>query len=200
MGTSLCPIGNHKIEFKDKTYEVLANEIKEKLDALKFENAAFLKETALWENSNNTETIAQINEKNKWTFLPEDEYYNFTEDKFLTFDGPFELHLWMDAYTLMFFSPSCRYREWLEMADEGRIEWRKYYYQVLQALGGNKVIYLADSSHPLDSFNYLEVPFDEVEQKLIEAFGEPKKTFEEVAQNYDKAFFVERFEDLKGMV
>lgn len=79
-----------------------------------------MKETALWENSNNTETIAQINEKNKWTFLPEDEYYNFAVDKFLTFDGPFELHFWMDAYTLMFFSPSCRYREWLEMTNEDR--------------------------------------------------------------------------------
>ena len=197
MGISLCPIGNHKIEFKDKTYEVLANEIKEKLDGIVFENAAFLKEVALKENSHNPDSISRIMVKNQWTFFPEDEYYNFAEDKFLTFDGPFELHLWMDAYTLMFFSPSSRYWEWLEMTDEDRFEWRKYYYKVLQALGGDRVIYLADNSHPLDSFNYLEVPLDAVEQKLVEAFGEPKKTLEEVAKNYEKAFFVDRFEDLK---
>jgi len=41
MGTSLCPIGNHKIEFRNKNYETLANEVKEKLDGFKFENTAF---------------------------------------------------------------------------------------------------------------------------------------------------------------
>ena len=41
-GNIALPIGNHKIEFKDKTFEALANEIKEKLDSLEFEKCCFL--------------------------------------------------------------------------------------------------------------------------------------------------------------
>lgn len=182
MGTSLCPLGNHKIEFKDKTYESLANEVKEKLDGVKFENAAFLKEVALKEDSHNQDSISRINVKDEWTIFQEDEYYDFAEDKFL-----------------MFFSPSCRYREWLEMTDEDRFEWRNYYSQVLHILGGDRVIYLADNSHPLDAFNYLEIPFEQIELKLIEAFGDPKNTFEEVARNYKTAFYLDRFEDLRSV-
>lgn len=48
---------------------------------------------------------------------------------------------------------------------------------------------MADNSHPLDSFNYLEIPLHEVEVKLTEAFGELKNTFEEVVGIIKRRFW-----------
>jgi hypothetical protein len=195
MGTSLIPVGNHKIEFKDKTFETLANEIKQKLDEIKFENAAFLKETALNDWCNYPDIIMEIQTKNQWTVY---ESYDFSEDKALDFGSPFKYELRFDAYTIQFSGCGYRYWGWLELDHDIRNQWRKYYYQVIRAFGGDRVIYLADNSHPLEKFLYMNIPFEEVELKLTEAFGSPQKTFEEVDSNYEISFYVDRFEDLKG--
>lgn len=196
MSTSLCPIANHKIEFKNKSFQSLANEIKEKLDRLKLENIAFLKELSLSENSPKPEKTGR-KEAGDWSVHPEDEYYKFAEDKYLNFNGPFDLDFEIDAHKIHFFNPGFSYREWLEKDEETRNKWRKYYYQVTQLLGGDRVIYLADNSHPLEKYMYLEIPLEKIENKLLQDFGEPKRTFEEVLRNYNAAFYADRFKDIK---
>jgi hypothetical protein len=197
MGTSLCPMGNHKVEFKNKSFENLSSELKEKLNGLKFVNASFLKEIAISEKSNYPDLIARINEVKDWRFYPEDANYNFKEDKYLNFYGPFDLNIWIDKHKIHFYNPSCRYMEWLELDPKTRNEWRRYFYQIVSLFEGDRVIYFADNSHPLETFSYLESPLKDVELKLIDAFGEPKKTFEEVAKKYQNSFFSDRFTDLR---
>lgn len=194
MGTSLCPVGNHTIEFKDKTFEALVTEIKEKLDGITFENEAFLKKTALEDAAGYPEIIEQIQITKQWIVY---ESYNFAEEKVLEFGGPFYFELQFDAYTIQFYDCGYRYWQWLELDPDTRNQWRKYYYQVIKAFGGDRMIYMADNSHPLEHILYLKIPFEEVEIKLTDTFGAPKKTFEEVNSNYETSFYVDRFEDFE---
>lgn len=200
MGTDLYQLGNHKIKFKNRQFSELTKEIKITLDKTLFPNADFLRLAALrWANSNpkNVRDIREIKTKREWTFRDEDEYFNFREDKNIDFYGPFDLHLTFEEHKITFWNPPYRYWDWFEMEDNvHRDEWRKYMYHVIKLFGGDRVIYLADNGHPLDEFIYHEGTFEEIEKALFKKFGKPKKTFEEVAADFDNSYFIDDFKTI----
>lgn len=193
-------VGNHGIVFKGRHFSELATEIKSKLDGIQFVNAEFLRLFALrWANSEpkSVHDIREIKTKKDWSYFEEDDHFNFGEDKFIEFNGPFNLSLTFSERYVTFWNPPFRFWYWFEMEDlVHRNEWRKYMFQVLQAIGGTKVAYLADNSHPLEGYLDFEGNFEEMEAALKVEFGEPQQTFEGVVANFRSSYFIDRFEDI----
>lgn len=186
MGTSLAPIGNHTIVFGNRTFKEIANEIKEKLNGIRFVNESYLLDFALHWNSDSEKRMATIKETTHWNYYDEDDSFNFEEDRKIEFCGPFDLEIWVEEFRVLYFNPPFRYHYWMKYSDEEdepgvyhRNEWRKYFFQIQQALGGDRVIYLADNSHPLAVFFDSEGPFNEIETNLSAQFGPPSPTMEE---------------------
>lgn len=204
MGTDLVPIGNHKINFSQKGFKELAHELCQKLNAIKFVNAEYLRLFALHcvkSEFPNVRLIREIKTKKEWTYMEGDPAYErYTVDGNIEFDGPFNLSLYFTEHYIYFFNPSSRYRHWIEDDTiDGiafRNEWRKYMHQVVHACGGDRVIYLADNAHPLESFSDMEVSFEEVEKALHEKFGAPKKTFRELAENSYNSYMIDYLKDI----
>ena len=200
MGTDLYQLGNHKIRFKERHFSELTTEIKTKLDNTVFQNAEFLKLAALhWANSEprRVRDIRKIKTKRHWTFMEEDEYYNFKEDKRIEFYGPFDLDLTFDENKITFWNPPYRYWQWFEMDDDAhRDEWRKYMKHIVNLFGGDRVLYAADNGHHLEEYTYYEGTFEEMENTLLEKYGQSKKTFQKVADDYDNSYFIDDFKSI----
>ena len=75
--------------------------------------------------------------------------------------------------------------------------WRKYMRQITTLFGGDRVIYLADNAHPLDKYISYDDSFKEIENELLAEFGKPSSTFKEVTEDYQRRYFIDRFDDLK---
>jgi hypothetical protein len=199
MGTDLYQLGNHKISFKNRQFSEIANEIKITLDRTIFPNADFLKLAALrWANSEpkNESDIQKIKTKTDWTFREEDDYYNFRKDKYIEFEGPFDLELTFNENKITFWNPPYRYSDWFEMNENHRDEWRKYMCHIIKLFGGDRVVYLADNTHPLNDFIYCEGTFEEMEESLFKKFGKPKQTFKEVAENLVNSYYIDDFKTI----
>lgn len=197
MGTDLYQLGNHKIRFKERDFSELTTEIKTVLDRTVFPNAEFLKRFALRWHSDNPRMIREIKTKRHWTFREENEYYSFAEDKEIEFDGPFGLNLTFDENKITFWDPTFRYWQWFEM-DDGvhRDEWRKYMQHVVKLFGGDRVLYAADNGHHLEEYTYYEGTFEEMENALRKKYGNPKPTFQEVADDFDNSYFIDDFKNI----
>ncbi len=203
MGTDLITIGNHKINFKGKKFNEVASEIKFKLDNINFTNADFLHQSALSWNRDNYNILEKIETKKDWTYEEESQLYSSPDNIYLEFYGPHDLELNVEQHFIYFHTPIYRYRQWFELKNEDgteaidtRNKWRKYMHEVLQTFGGDRVIYLADNSHPLDKYMYLDCSFEEIEAALRKDFGEPKKTFKEVTLDYNHSYFIDTFENI----
>lgn len=196
MGTDLFQIGNHKIKFTNRKFTDISSEIKQKLDGLIFPNVKFLRNFALnW--ANGEQQILKIKTKQNWTFKEEDDYYNFAEDKELDFYGPYDLSLTFEENKIWFYNPPVQYWQWFDIEDEiYRNEWRKYMKIIVNLFGGNRVIYLADHTHPLEKFLYLKGTFNEIELALKNKFGYSKQTFEEVANDLKNSYYIDNFENI----
>jgi hypothetical protein len=200
MGTSLHILGNHSIEFGNRSFRDIAIEIKRKLDLFQFPNANFLRLAALhWADSNpkDVRTIREIKSKRAWTFYEEDEYFSFEKDRKIDFYGPFSLELTFEEHFIRILNPPYRYWHWFESADSEIVnEWRKYLYHVVRLFGGNRVVYLADNSHPLDKYGEHEDTFEKLEIALFEEFGSPKRSFKEVEENFYDSYYIDNFESI----
>lgn len=200
MGVDLYTIGNHNINFKDKTYESLGLEIKEKLDKIVFPNADFLLEDSLKTNRNNPIILDRINKQIEWFYEDEKEYFCSRDDFYYCFVGPFDLEFTITHNSMKFHNGIFRYNYWFNGIDPAeRNEWRKYFYTMLVALGGNKVIYLPDQIFALANYTEFECSFAEEEQTLIKEIGLPKLTFEEMIEvvvEGDDLYMIDYFKDI----
>ena len=131
-----------------------------------------------------------------WTFNEENEHFSFDTDKLIDFYGPHSWQLTFDEYKIDFVL-GLRYAIWFEQKYGFRnIEWRKMIYKVVKLFGGDRVIYLPDNIIQLYDISIMDDPFEEIEKHLQTNYGDPKKTFKEVATNFEKNYFIDRFEDL----
>lgn len=202
MGTDLYQIGNHKLRLREMSFKELISELKVKLDNTKLVNESFLHQFALDWNSDRLATIELIKARKDWRFLQEDEYYSFANEMYLEIDGPHDLRISIDEFKLTFWNPPYRYRQWIELKNQDgtdavshRDYWRQYMFQIISLFGGDRVIYLADNGHPLDKYIHCDCPFSEIEAKLLNEFGKPADSFEAVAEDYQRRYFIDRFQD-----
>lgn len=201
MGTDLIPIGNHKIKFKHRRFVNIATEIAESLNKIKFVNAEFLRLYALNDANHprNERRIRKIKNQKEWTYCLDDDYL-FKKYRTIDIKGPFGLSLYFYKDYIRFFNPPLRYWQWIKCDEEDhnrfKNEWRKYLHQIVHALGGDRVIYLADNGHPLCYFLDMEVSFEEIEDALKEKFGEPKTSFNELAEHQDDSYMIDYLKNI----
>lgn len=199
MGTDLHSLGNHNIQFQDRKYLEIAEEIRKKLDALDLHNSPFLRHNLLWEAHvyDWKETKEEIWEKKDWFYYEESDLENFEESRVIEFMGPLDLEIDFRENFILLREPSFRYWQWVEPElKQLRDEWRKYLYRILKHFGGDRVVYLADNGHNLENFIFFEGTFEEMEKALEVKLGRPKKTFSQVLDNYDNAYLIDYFDDL----
>jgi len=200
MGTSLYPIGNHNIEFKNKSFLELSKEIKKTLENSPLPNVEFLLDAALEWSKSHPETISdnsKIETKNVWTYEEASEYYNYKADKSIDFYGPYDLELSFEEHKIVFFNPHFRYWQWFEgNSFIHRDEWRKYMFHIVTLFGGNRVVYLNDNGKPLEEFLDFEGTFEQMEQALLNKFGKPKQTFQEVAADFSNSYLIDDFKTI----
>ncbi len=185
-------------------FKELTSELKFKLDNTKLVNESFLHQFALDWNSDSLATIDEINTRKDWRFLQEDEHYSFDNEKYLEINGPHDLKISIDEFKLTFWNPPYRYQQWIELknnygtdAISHRNYWRQYMYQIISLFGGDRVIYLADNGHPLDKYIYRDCPFSEIEANLLNEFGKPADSIKAVAEDYQRRYFIDRFQDFR---
>jgi hypothetical protein len=199
MGTDLHSLGNHNIQFQNRKYSEIAEEIREKLDAIDLHNSPFLRHNLLWEAHvyDRKETKEEIWEKKDWAYDEEFELEHFDENKTIEFYGPLDLEIDFRENYILLRDPSFRYWQWFEPElKQVRDEWRKYIYRILKHFGGDRVVYLADNGHNLENFIFYEGTFEEMEKALKEKFGKPQESFPGVLDNYDNTYFIDYFNDL----
>ena len=222
MGTDICQYGNHKIEFTNRSYEEIAQEIKSKLDNCQLSNAEYLKflEISYLEDSltyvskslveDFLERIKKYKTQTNWNWnyylLNEYDYEDEEEiekDDFyygIEFLGFLDFNISFTPSSILFFDPHYRYKEWFECAKELRDEWRRYMYQIIKLFNGNRVIYLPDqgADHFLDMFDQLpSLSFEEVENAIIKEYGEVEKEFEKYRENGYTSYYIDNFNDLE---
>ena len=200
MGTSLCPVGNHKIRFRKRPFKELTAEILDTLNGSPIPNGEFLMKAALqWENncSPKASVIRRIKTKREWMLCKWVNHYSFRRDKRLYFSGPYNLDLVFEEYKIEFYNPPYGYWQWFEWKDDAHFnEWRKYFFHIVKLFGGDRVIYLADNAHPLDEFRFYKANFRRMEKSLHQRFGPPKNTFAKVMANYKNSYFIDEFKTL----
>lgn len=203
MGTGLFPTANHKIIFKNRSFQEIATEIKYKLDHCYLPNPEFLRLFSLqwygynWEGKN-VRAIRKINNTHHWFFYDDSEY--FRKNKEIEFIGPYELSLVFSENFITIDDPPYRYWQWFRMKDEYallRNEWRKYIQYITTLFGGDRVVYLADNAHPLEEFMGYEGTFEELEEAMQLKLGLPQTSFKGVADNEDyKTYFIDDFKTI----
>lgn len=166
-------------------------------------NAEFLRLSMLYFANSEPKSVRAIRQiktrPQEWTrrdVFDAEAYYEFGEIRFV---GPFALGLLFKKNRIEFFQPCVNYWSWFEynyqneQAEAWRTEWRRYMHAVVKQLGGNKVIYLASQTIFLERYIYHEGTFEEMEQDLLINHGKPKQTFNEVADDFKHAYFIDGF-------
>ncbi len=201
MGTDLYTVGNHSIKTKHRQLENIAKEVCEKLNLIEFPNSNFLRLSRL-NSAWSPYSIRTVNTKRDWTYRyterSRSKYYELSID----FNGPYGLYLILYRHRICFFDPHYRYWQWFTDKPWENYhlvinEWRKYFYLVVTALGGNRVVYLSDNGSHLDKFRDETGSFEETENSLFKEFGAPKKRFDEVAKDIDNSYFIDYLDDIK---
>lgn len=200
MSVDLIPIGNHKIHYANRSFSEVAEEIKRKLNSFILVDVDFLMREQLPPKKFNYVNCEDFPLVDEWQYLPQDEDRNFEELGRILFIGPFYLELYFEKNRIYFWQPAWNYYAWFETEDnEYRNKWRKYLQQIVNIFGGDRVIYLGDSNHPLSKFDtdfYEGVTFEETEKALLDKFGESKKSYADVADDIERSYFTDTFEDL----
>jgi hypothetical protein len=183
MGTDIMPIANHSISFKNKNSLELANEIGQILNKEK------LQIDNLYNNS--IGRSQDVSNQLEWICYKQDE--SDPDCKVFEFCWNSEEHFDIDEHKITFFSLTYRYWEWFETLEKIQIEKVKaYMFFVVKLLGGDRLLYLADNSHPLEKYLDFEGTFEQIEQELFKKYGPPKNSYKEVVANFRSSYFIDR--------
>jgi len=202
MGVDIVQLGNHKIQFKGKTFIDLVNEIKPVLEKIKIENIEYL-QFALLDYYKGKDWLKGecewIKNKKNWTYREEDEYFSFSEYHCIEFAGPSGLEISFQENCIYFSNPPYRYNLWFYWLNKiHRDEWRKYMYKIITAFGGDKVIYLPDNM--MDSSEYYQnnegMTFEEIENGLKSKYKTVDKELDEINENDEIDYYIDKFENI----
>lgn len=181
MGTDVIPIANHSISFEKRSYSDIAQEIISKLDNEK--NNIF---RLFRQNEFCIDSITKAEWK-YYEFEDQDELYKKLEFYIDTVDL-FDI----DKNMIIFTCQAYRYSDWMSMDDDQREKHKALMFYLTKLFGGDRIIYLADNSHPLEHFLYDQLTFVEIEKNLMKEFGLPKDTYQEALENYFDSYFVDK--------
>ena len=93
-----------------------------------------------------------------------------------------------------------QYKDWIHLHKIIRDEWRKYFYQIIRLLGGNKAIYIPSYIYDfINEYADLESNCKDIyliEEFLIEIFGENKKEIDGISKNEYSGYIMDDFSDI----
>lgn len=198
MSADLVVVGNHKLDFKSIGLDEISMEIKNRLENTTLPNPEFLRLAALrWANSShkNVRLIREIKTKKNWTF---NELFDYEAEDGVRVEvsGPSNLFLSFYDNKIEIWDPLIRYSQWFNTDEVYRDEWRKYLHHIVNLFGGDRVIYLPDSSYSLNEFIGFKGTFEEMQEELLKKFGSPKVTFIEVANDLSNSYFIDNFKTI----
>ena len=202
MGVDIVQLGNHKVQFKGKTFSELVEEINPILEKIKIENIEYL-QFALLDYYKGKDWLKGecewIKEKKDWTYRAEDNYFSFSESNCIDFAGPSGLEIRFEENYIYFRNPPYRYNLWFYWIEKiHRDEWRKYMFKIITAFGGNRVIYLPDNM--MDSSEYYQnndgMTFEEIENGLIKDYWIVIKELDELNENDEINYYIDNFKNI----
>ena len=110
------------------------------------------------------------------------------------------MNISFSEHKIIFSNPPYKYWQWFAMNDKYallRDEWRKYLYYITTLFGGDRVIYLADNSHPLEEFLDYEGSFETLEKAIQQKLGIPQTSFKAIDNDDDDtSYFIDDFKSI----
>lgn len=203
MGIDLSIIGNHKIEFKNRDFEFLSKFIQNKLNKLLILNYEYLYKYSLeFYNREGYESERRnILESKDWKYLEENVLYNFSDDKEIILRGPCSLELKIMEDILTISNPPIRYSTWFSINNSTNYNdikfikiWRTYFRQIIYLFGGDRVIYLPDSGHNLQKYQYYDT-LEKIEESLLSEVGKPCLSMNSVLDDIERNYFIDYFKE-----
>jgi hypothetical protein len=198
MGLYTEIFGNHNIIFRERNIFDIANEIKDKLNKLKFSNDDFLLYYSLFDEYFNDYTSSEIEEMKKlkfWDYYINELESDYDEYGYIEFYGYYNLKLNFSENNIDFLDPMCKFKTWFEYGkdDDYVNEWRKYYKQIVTQFGGNRVIYYPDYGIEIHSGELSELPFELFEKEYFKIINnlelnEYEKEYFDSIENTDNLF------------
>jgi hypothetical protein len=212
MGTDVAIFANHKIGFSNSDKNITANNIKTLLDNLTIKNLSEIKSSIRsyydWQGYDD-EIRNEWHEKidnwkgNDWDYYIDDNWEDCTK---INFYGPYNFIISFTNNNIQFNDPGYRYSTFFGMDKKHRIEWRKYYYQVISLFGGDFALYLPDQGDVAAEFTEkiwdYDLDLNSVKKDLIEKYGENKFGIDDFPTDEDDFvelpyYFIDYFEDIK---
>ena len=188
MGCNVEIYGNHTVCFKNNSIFGIANEIKNKLNNINFSNNDFLLYYSLFDkyfNNYSSKEIENMKLLNKWDYYENVLENEYNECGYINFHGYYNLKIYFYEKYIIFADPNCRFISWCEYGSGSDFvnEWRKYYKQIINEFGGNRIIYYPD--YGIDGYSGIlsELPFDEFEKEYFKTIEEQNLT------DWDKEYF-----------
>ena len=191
MATSLYLITNSKLTGNEtqSDWERIVNELRQ----LNMDTTSYL-ERGRW-----------VKETGDWNYEIEEEDKNYPFN--VEFDGPFYIQPRLFSNIGIIYTIH-KYSLLYTIYDSYELDsFRNDLYNIVKIIGGTEVIYLADnacdklSGYLLMAEDY-NIPYEDIKQKMIEEFGQPKTDYAKLDYNkldYKKIdeFFCDDFSDLK---
>ncbi|MFW5793756.1 MAG: hypothetical protein ACOCWC_05680 [Bacteroidota bacterium] len=198
MSTDISIVANHSLNFTDRPFKEIAEEICNRLNNISFCNNEFLRNFYLEWNEVNSDD-EQIESK-PWNYIYYDRTLEFfAEDRVIDFSGLYGFLIEVDEHTVHIKDPSYRYSQWMLLKDEKgnpdkltRNEWRKYFSQILEALGGNELIYM--DSNTVQLFLGKRMSYRHIKNELMAIYGAAAQTLEIAYHN--GSYFVDDLSDV----
>ena len=208
MGTDICQYGNHKINFKNRSYREIAFEVNENLNKIQFINEEYIKylvissEESILGNRGSLRSYMQERIRDYKEFKKWEWDFKITEEKNymeIELRGFLDFELVFTHNSIYFKDPPYRYNYWFNCDNVIRDEWRKYMYQIIKLFGGDRVIYLPDqgADHFLDKFNQIPVlTFEEIENEIIKEYGIEDSKLEDFKIIGSPFYYIDNFSNL----
>lgn len=201
MGMDVTVISNHDINFLGRDPSDVVEEVLFRLNAIEydgFSNHLMGKNFDLQKGYDN---------KTRFFVPEEDGPYDFQTEDYIdirVMDGDdCETKVLIDKYQCTLLCCN-RYKEWCIQKSyppyDWRKDWRRYFWLTLKALGGDRVIYLADHCHPLEAFDG-HMPFEKMEQGIANKFGPPAESLAMAYNNWwngetdQSIYYIDYFDD-----
>jgi hypothetical protein len=204
MGVDLWVYGNHKIPIYDYSLQDLADILEIEINNLIIPNIGYLKNEELNYNLSSpaSDNIEELKSIEKWSVYAVKADLEYNHEDEISFCGPMGLHFILTSTNIQFWNPTYRYNQWYQWYypewKERITEWRKYYYQIISMLKGDKVIYLADAflNKYMDKFYTHGYKFSKIESELIAEYGSNTKHLYEFPEDDYPLYYIDDFSDI----
>ena len=207
----IAVFANHKIDFSNNDSNIVATKIKALLNNITINNLYEIESQirSYYDGQGYSDIKDEWHKKidnwndNEWNYYIDNDWENCIK---INFQGPFSLNISFTNNNIQFDDPGCRYSSFFGMDKNYRLEWRKYYYQVISLFSGNFALYLPDQGEVATEFTEKIWDYDTdlelVINGLIEKYGKNKIGIDDFPIDENDFveppyYFIDYFEGLK---